>query len=238
MHGFMSPNENFIYCADEALPRTLCEQMIRQFDSRSHIASGQIGQGIDPTKKDSSDLCISEDADWTTYNQRLIDTTLDHLAKYIREYPFLICGPLTPTLQRSNGEPFELSHENVDELSDSQLRSVALTFYRTGLMNVQKYNQGHGGYHHWHSEIHPRESNCETLHRVLLFMYFLNDVEEGGQTDFFYQEQKVNPRSGRIVIAPAGFTHTHKGHIPISADKYIVTSWILFNRAEQLFAVA
>ncbi len=39
-----------------------------------------------------------------------------------------------------------------------------------------------------------------------------------------------------MVIAPAGFTHTHKGNKPISGDKYIATSWIMFNRAEQLYA--
>ena len=43
-------------------------------------------------------------------------------------------------------------------------------------------------------------------------------------------------RKGRLIIAPAGFTHTHKGHVPASGDKYIATSWILFRRAEELFA--
>jgi hypothetical protein len=38
-----------------------------------------------------------------------------------------------------------------------------------------------------------------------------------------------------MVIAPAGFTHTHKGHVPRSGDKYIVASWVLFQRAEWLF---
>ncbi|MEC7470920.1 MAG: 2OG-Fe(II) oxygenase, partial [Pseudomonadota bacterium] len=31
------------------------------------------------------------------------------------------------------------------------------------------------------------------------------------------------------------FTHTHRGQIPVSDDKYILTSWVLFNRAEQLY---
>jgi hypothetical protein len=38
-----------------------------------------------------------------------------------------------------------------------------------------------------------------------------------------------------MVIAPAYFTHTHRGCVPVSNDKYILTSWILLNRAEQLY---
>lgn len=39
-----------------------------------------------------------------------------------------------------------------------------------------------------------------------------------------------------MVIAPAGFTHSHRGNIPLSSDKFIATSWIMFNRAEHLYA--
>ena len=38
-----------------------------------------------------------------------------------------------------------------------------------------------------------------------------------------------------LVIAPAGFTHTHRGNTPVGGDKYIATSWVLFQRSEQLF---
>jgi hypothetical protein len=39
-----------------------------------------------------------------------------------------------------------------------------------------------------------------------------------------------------MVIAPAGFTHTHRGNMPVSNDKYIATSWVLFQRAEDLLS--
>jgi len=31
-------------------------------------------------------------------------------------------------------------------------------------------------------------------------------------------------------------THTHRGHRPVGGNKYIATSWILYQRAEMLFA--
>jgi hypothetical protein len=44
------------------------------------------------------------------------------------------------------------------------------------------------------------------------------------------------PKTGSLLIAPTAFTHTHRGNMPKGGDKYIATSWILFNRAERLYA--
>jgi len=63
-------------------------------------------------------------------------------------------------------------------------------------------------------------------------LYYLNDVEEGGETEFHYQDMKVKPKKGSLIIFPAGFTHTHKGNIPLSDEKYVVTSWLMYNKAE------
>ena len=227
---------DFIGIYDDALPQAFCEQIIQQFEAFPQIQSaGKIGSGVDTKKKDSTDCCISEYQEWTPINQQLFNVTLEKLVDYVLAYPFLVCGAMAPTLQLESGEVLELSHENIDRVPRGQLKNVILSMYRPGYLNMQKYRAGSGGYHHWHSELYPREANCETLHRVLLFMFFLNDVEEGGHTDFFYQKLAVKPKAGRMVIAPAGFTHTHKGNVPVSNDKYIVTSWILFQRAEQIY---
>lgn len=66
-------------------------------------------------------------------------------------------------------------------------------------------------------------------------MVFLNDVEVGGETEFFYQQFGISPKRGTVVIAPAAFTHTHRGAMPISSDKYIFTSWIMYQAAARLY---
>ena len=71
---------------------------------------------------------------------------------------------------------------------------------------------------------------------MLLFQFYLYDVLDGGETEFLYQRRKGEARKGRLIIAPAGFTHTHKGHVATSGDKYVATSWIMFQRAETMFA--
>ena len=44
----------------------------------------------------------------------------------------------------------------------------------------------------------------------------------------FYTFQKdIKPKTGRIVIWPAGFPYVHRGNSPLSGKKYILTSWMM-----------
>ena len=81
------------------------------------------------------------------------------------------------------------------------------------------------GYHVWHIE-HSKGFDCEK--RVLVYSIYLNTVEEGGETEFLYQSQRVKPVKGRIVIWPAGFPYVHRGNPPLNGEKYIITSWISY----------
>lgn len=78
------------------------------------------------------------------------------------------------------------------------------------------------GYHIWHYET----ANVEACNRNLVFMLYLNTVEEGGETEFLYQGRRIKPVEGRLLLWPAGFTHTHRGNPPLSGDKYVVTGWL------------
>ena len=81
------------------------------------------------------------------------------------------------------------------------------------------------GYHVWHIE---HSDTREMAKRVLAYTIYLNTVEEGGETEFLYQSQRVKPVKGRIVIWPAGFPYIHRGNPPLSGEKYIATSWICY----------
>jgi hypothetical protein len=81
------------------------------------------------------------------------------------------------------------------------------------------------GYHVWHTE---RFEEREGIKRVLAYTIYLNTVEEGGETEFLHQSQRVKPVKGRIVIWPANFPYVHRGNPPLIGEKYIVTSWINF----------
>ena len=82
------------------------------------------------------------------------------------------------------------------------------------------------GYHRWHLE-HSKGFECEP--RALAFTVYLNDIEEGGETEFLHFSKRVKPKTGRIVIWPAGFPYVHRGNPPLSGVKYILTSWMMLS---------
>jgi hypothetical protein len=79
------------------------------------------------------------------------------------------------------------------------------------------------GYHVWHVEHNGDYNNSK---RGLAFGIYLNDVEEGGETEFLHFSKRVKPKKGRIVVWPAGFPYVHRGNPPLSGEKYLLTSWL------------
>ena len=80
------------------------------------------------------------------------------------------------------------------------------------------------GYHVWHCE----HASRDTGQRALLAMVYLNNVDQGGETEFLYQSRRIEARTGRVMFCPAGYTHTHRGNPPLSGDKYAITTWLEF----------
>ena len=92
-----------------------------------------------------------------------------------------------------------------------------------GTFNLQKYSPG-GHF----SAVHTERGSSATMHRVLAFMTYLNDVEEGGETAFHHYDINVKPKKGKTIIWPAEWTHAHSGGVVKKGSKYIVTGWIQF----------
>lgn len=226
----------FIEVIDNALPAQLCSDIINTFDASGQLAPGRTGGGVDTDKKRSMDVSFSQNPEFQAYHQQVFQVCGNAIFNYLKKYYFAIVGPLGLTLPDPNtGQPVKLTSENFETLGLPQLPMLIQHLFRLGDINTQRYEKGQGGYPYWHSEVFPQAPHNEALHRILLFMFYLNDVEEGGSTDFYYQNVSIQPKAGRMVIAPAYFTHTHRGQIPVSDNKYILTSWVLFNRAEQLY---
>ena len=94
-------------------------------------------------------------------------------------------------------------------------------------INLQHYKPG-DGFYAWHSE---RTSHREpSTSRHLVFMTYLNDVTDGGETEFFHQKVKIKPEKGLTIVWPADWTFTHRGITSLTQDKFIATGW--FNYVE------
>jgi len=88
-------------------------------------------------------------------------------------------------------------------------------------VKIQKTKIGEG-YHTWHCE----NAEMKARNRILAFMLYLNDVDEGGETEFLYQKCRFKPQKNTLMIWPSQFTHLHRGNPPLSNDKYIITGWV------------
>lgn len=88
--------------------------------------------------------------------------------------------------------------------------------------NIQKYIKNSGKYIYHNDE---RIECHNKKYRILTYLWYLNDIEEGGETEFF-GSYKVKPECGKFLLFPASWTFPHCGKIPLSNDKYIITGWI------------
>ena len=92
-----------------------------------------------------------------------------------------------------------------------------------GSFNIQKYSKGD----HF-SQIHTERSNLQNSNRLFAWMTYLNNVEDGGTTNFSHYNIKIKPEIGKTLIWPAEWTHAHAGEILNSGKKYIITGWMHF----------
>lgn len=229
---------DFIFEFENALSGEYCRHLIDKFDKNPNKKPGRTGAGVDKNKKDSQDLYLSEHPDWADERMEISRAVLAATTAYAKTYPFILTGAISPSMQDPNTKEIRtITHEDILKMPEQQIQQIIGSIYTIDDINMQHYTKGKGGYHHWHSEHypHPTDPGQKSLHRVLLWLIYLNDIEQGGETEFFYQNSKVKPKQGSLILAPCGFTHTHRGCVPVSSDKYVLASWVIYQNAGQMY---
>ena len=94
---------------------------------------------------------------------------------------------------------------------------------------IKHYKNDGTEHFNWHIDANGRNQS----HRYYVFMWYLNTVEEGGETEFRITDENgdniiVKPVQGSMLAFPPFWTHEHRGRPPISEDKYIIASWVTF----------
>ncbi len=88
---------------------------------------------------------------------------------------------------------------------------------------IQRYNPGE--YYHWHID----GGSHDFAMRQLVAIWYLNDVTgPGGETEFLYQDVKITPQQGKLVLFPPFWTHEHRAATLNDGVKYIATTWVVF----------
>ena len=88
---------------------------------------------------------------------------------------------------------------------------------------IQRTNPGE--YYHWHID----GGSHEFSQRQLVAVWYLNNVEgPGGETEFSYQDVRIRPEAGKLLLFPPFWTHEHRGVTLEHGVKYIATTWAVF----------
>jgi prolyl 4-hydroxylase len=173
--------------------------------------------------------------------QEFIDTNLcDKLIEFYEDSPNKFRGTFGEKAEENfkykqsteiafgpnDGEIFSLYVKELNKVCDSYKKKYVFSDIQQNKWTwigskIQKYNFNEG-YHVWHCE---NEGSPNSINRHLVFMTYLNDIKNEGETGFFYQNLKIKPKKGLTLIWPAVWTHTHKGFPTSFQQKYIVTGW-------------
>ena len=74
-----------------------------------------------------------------------------------------------------------------------------------------------GDYYIWHHD--------QTKTRLVTFIWYLNDVKDGGYTEFI-DGTRIQPEVGKLIIFPSTWDFLHRGVSPKTETKYICTGWV------------
>jgi len=72
------------------------------------------------------------------------------------------------------------------------------------------------------------DSINHVANRYLVLLWYLNDVEQGGGTRFPQLDVTIEARAGRLLMFPPYWMYQHEGLPPVSGDKYIISTYLLF----------
>jgi hypothetical protein len=110
------------------------------------------------------------------------------------------------------------------EYKDKYLDIIENSFfpeeYSFEQFRIKKYNPGGKDRFDMHVDV----GDYKTSRRFLSFMWYLNDVENGGNTVF--EELTIKPKKGTLIVFPPLWLYPHKGEPPISGPKYIMSSYL------------
>jgi hypothetical protein len=188
-----------------ALTNEFCDHLIEIFkDEWDNHYIGMVGSGIVvPETKNTRDFDLMSSEKYLEEVKVLTDAANDKIDDYILRYKD-VPNLDTPLYLFQNG-----------------------TFYPNWQLQYYKECEGHFKRYHTEGE-YKKFSN-----RIFAVMFYLNDVEVGGETHFPYWDLKIKPTKGTFVVFPAPWPWMHAGLTPISSDKYIVTTWLVRKEEEE-----
>lgn len=196
--------DNFVYINKYSLPHSLCNEIMEIFEKNinNHVI-GITGLGLNKNVKDTTEILIP-------CSNNIFNIEIDiFTSRWIKIYDFLIdevTKNINIYLKKEIGQTLQKREKNIYSIQ------------------IQRYDKNKGHYV-WHND--QRVEKANSRHRVITFLWYLNTVNEGGETGFV--NYSVKPEMGKLLLFPADWSYPHCGNMPISNDKYIMTGWVYVN---------
>jgi len=186
-----------------ALSKNFCEKLIRIFEENpQYHYSGVTASGYNTEFKHTTDFNIAGYDEFRAETDWITRVANEKVSDYLNRFP---------TNENFNTHNYLFSNG---------------TYYP--VWQLQKYVKNEGHFNSYHTE----GEYWEFYNRIFAVMFYLNDVEDGGETEFLHQEMMIKPTQGTFLVWPAPWPYVHKGHVPKSNNKYILTTWL--NRNENI----
>jgi len=190
--------EKLIYLDNNSLPNELCDEIIEMFENENENKY----EGVTAAGLNKN---VKNTMDFVIPNNDKWNKILEVLTKELHRNLNLYINLLKMDLKDYNIFSKNFLYENS--------------------FQIQRYtkNEGKYIYHHDHDIRFDQKD-----HRVITYLWYLNTVDEGGQTEL-WGNTKIKPEKGKLLLFPASWTFPHSGLMPKSHDKYIITGWLYEN---------
>jgi len=196
----------YIYINPDSLDKDTCSEIVTIFDNEPNKRDGRTVGGVNKDVKSTSDIIIP-----------MVDSTWGNIYVLLKRELMHNVGLYTNKINKK--DDFRSINNNT-KVDDFCILKSDLILYEH--LMVQKYTQNLGRYiYHNDFVISPDDKTM----RVLTFLWYLNDVSDGGET-VFDGKYAIRPKSGTLIIFPSSWVYPHCGKMPKSNDKYIITGWL------------
>lgn len=183
------------------------------------------------------------------YDNVMSEKSCNNIVNYFEKNEYKRPGKLYKIESENHYQVDTESKDSTDlycNLLDSEFEDIVLALHSTTEKYIKDFPESDDGPAAWALEerfnlqrylpnqgyfsCHCESGNMDTSHRVMVWMIYLNDVDDGGETRFPSYDLNIKPRTGRVVIWPAFFTHMHHGITSKTETKYIATGWYAYRR--------
>lgn len=208
--------DKFVYQKQNSISSELCKTIIEYFEEEENKYQGITSSGLNVSIKNTMDFLIPpESFCGENGNPETINKWTN------------ICKILNEQLQENINDYMRDLKSNDSFVSDNY-RLLNVQYLTEDTYQIQKYQKGEGKYI-YHNDFNVQWDRRQ--YRVITFLWYLNTISEGGETEIL-GEILVKPEAGKLLLFPACWTFPHRGKVPISHDKYIITGWFYITENE------